>query len=397
MNSGCETNMRKLSIIYDGGCLWTKKNAGGVHIFEVLQNLATSHEAILFAPEEKGCIFENHKFEVRYIPTVGRGIMRFMIYELLLFLYLFNYFIKSKPDVIYARSNTGIASSIISPLFNVPRVAEVNGLSIKEAKMRSEPAIRIFVMRKIIEKLNYKHAKKIVAVTKSLKEEIKKVYHIPDEKIVVIENGANTDLFKPMDKKECIKELNLDESYQYVCFVGKMAPWQGVEYLIEAVPLILKEVPNTKFLIVGGGMMKEKLIRMIKKLSLEDKFIFTGAVPYEEVPKYINASDICTAPLTKGRMKSGSSALKIYEYMGCEKPIVSSRITNLEFIEQQNAGILVEPENPEELAKAIIKLLRDKKLSENMGKNGRGYVVKNHSWKMVTKKVESVINEVLEK
>ena len=75
--------------------------------------------------------------------------------------------------------------------------------------------------------------------------------------------------------------------------------------------------------------------------------------------------------------------------MACEKPTVASRISDLEFIEQ-NAGILVEPENPEELAKAIIKLLKDEKLREEMGRNGREYVVKNHSWEAVARNVAEV-------
>jgi glycosyltransferase involved in cell wall biosynthesis len=70
---------------------------------------------------------------------------------------------------------------------------------------------------------------------------------------------------------------------------------------------------------------------------------------------------------------------------------------NLEFIEDQNTGILVEPENPEELAKAIIKLQKNEKLREEMGKNGREYVVKDHSWEAVARRVavvcESAIRE----
>ncbi len=94
-------------------------------------------------------------------------------------------------------------------------------------------------------------------------------------------------------------------------------------------------------------------------------------------------------------MKVGLSPLKIYEYLSCEKPVVSSRISNLEFIEQQQAGILVEPENPEELAKAVIKLLKDKELRESMGKNGREYVVKNHSWEAIGRKVADVCENLI--
>jgi len=84
------------------------------------------------------------------------------------------------------------------------------------------------------------------------------------------------------------------------------------------------------------------------------------------------------------------SPLKIYEYAACEKPIITSRLKGLDFIDQINAGIIVKPENLEEIAKAIIELLKNPRLRSAMGKNGRQYVVKNHSWNSVAKKVENV-------
>ncbi len=194
-----------------------------------------------------------------------------------------------------------------------------------------------------------------------------------------------------MDKEKVKEGLNLDRSIHYVCFVGNLAPWQGVEYLIMASPLILKEVPNTRFLIIGDGVMKKKLVEMVKELNLDNNFIFTGAVDYELVPKYINASDVCVAP--KRPLKSGYSPLKLYEYIACGKPIVASRISGFEILEQQKAGILVEPENPLELAKAVLKFLKDEKIREEMGKNGREYVVEYHSWEVVARRVAEVCED----
>ncbi len=147
------------------------------------------------------------------------------------------------------------------------------------------------------------------------------------------------------------------------------------------------------FRVTSEGQMKEELVELVDKTGVSDKFIFTGTVPYEEVPKYINASDVCVVP--KRPLKSGYSPLKLYEYMACGEPIVASRISGFEILEQQNAGILVEPENPEELAKAIIKLLKDEKLREEMGKNGREYVVKHHSWESVARKVAEVCESAI--
>jgi glycosyltransferase involved in cell wall biosynthesis len=223
------------------------------------------------------------------------------------------------------------------------------------------------------------------------------LYKVPDEKIIVIGNGANIDQFRPIDQEEAKKELKLSQEANYVCFVGTLAPWHGVNYLVEAAPYILGSCPNTHFLIIGDGVMKNDWMQHAKKFGVYDQFIFTGSVQYEKVPLYINASDVCVATFIKKRhMKIGGSPLKMYEYMACEKPVVSSRIPNIDFIEQENAGLLVEPENPQELADAIITLIKDKKLRETMGKNARKYVVENHSWEAIARKVADVCEQAIQ-
>ena len=246
----------------------------------------------------------------------------------------------------------------------------------------------------VMEKKAYKLCNRIIAVTGGINEYLVNEFHINPYKIVVIPNAVDPDLFKPMDKGRCIRDLKLNETNCYVCFVGNLAPWQGVDYLVKAAPLILNEIPNAKILIVGDGLMSGELINLVEKTGVCDNVIFTGAVPHEEVPKYINASDVCVAP--KKPLKSEYSPLKLYEYMACGKSVVASRIRGFEILEQQNAGILVEPENTEELAKATIKLLKGEKLGEEMGRNGREYVVKNHSWEAVARRVVEVCESVIE-
>jgi glycosyltransferase involved in cell wall biosynthesis len=372
--------------------------AGTTHTMELFENLKKiGDEVNLFVPAKPKDAAPYKRADISYLPILNIPLLRGVSYQLVLFLYYLLYRMKhTKPDFIYSRiSLFTISPLILSKFLKIPYVVEINGLGIDEMKLSNTSKLIIQIF-KVNEKLNYKHAEKIIAVTKGVKEGIKKLYNIPDEKIIVIENGANTDLFKPIDQKEARKELKFNQDANYVCFVGNLAPWQGVEYLIQSTPLILKEMPNIRFLIVGDGQMKEELINLAAKTGVSDKFIFTGAVPYEEVPKYINASDVCVAPFVRARNERiGLSPLKIYEYLSCGKPVVSSRIPNLEFIELNNAGILVEPENPEELAKAIIKLLKEEKLREEMGRNGREYVVKYHSWESVAKKVAEVCESVV--
>lgn len=373
------------NILLDG------RNAQTIHILELLGNLAKRNDVVCFAPKSKNIKYKYQ--EIIYISVLNIPIVFSASYRLGLFFSLFYHCIKARPDAIYVRYYTlPLSQLIISKLFRIPYIVEINGLVVRELRLLKKSKLKICIT-KLSEIFSYKHAKKIVAVTRGLKEELMRLYNIPDEKIIVIENGANTDLFRPMDQEEIEKEFEFDQDANYVCFVGALAPWQGVGYLVKASPLILKEFPGARFLIVGDGLIKEELMKLAEKTGVSDKFIFTGVVPYEEVPKYINESDVCVAPIIGERI---ASPIKIYEYAACRKPVVSSRIYGLEFIERKNIGILVQPENSNQLMVAITKLLKDRELRDKMGKNGRKYVVENRSWEAVAKAVEKVVREVVE-
>ncbi|MDI9394752.1 MAG: glycosyltransferase family 4 protein [Euryarchaeota archaeon] len=255
--------------------------------------------------------------------------------------------------------------------------------SLSSAKSR----LKVLVLKKALG-----FSDRIIAVTPGIKAILESDYRIPGEKITVVPNGANTSLFKPLEQDECRKDLGLDTKAPYVCFVGNLAPWQGVEYLVKAAPLILTRHPDCHFLIVGDGVMKNELLNLSRELGVEDRFIFTGVVPYERVPVYINASNICAAPFILARnAKIGLSPLKLYEYMACGKPVVASAISGVvDALEASNGGLSVPPENPEALAEAVSKLLENKNLRTNMGSNGLSYVTENYSWYSVAKQVDRV-------
>ena len=359
-----------------------------IHICELSRNLLGLGHNVTVIVEPKDTKYECGGIEVKYVEYINVRMLGMISFELHAF--LAGLFIairqKTRPDIIYMRHSLFFnCGYFLSKLLRIPVITEVNGLIVDESRLRESKSNRLIDR---IERFNLARTDKFIAVTSRLKQVLMKEYDIAESKITVVQNGANTRLFKPIDTFKTRRELNLANDCNYVCFAGGLAPWQGVEYLIHAAPRILKEILDTKFLIVGDGPKKQELVELAEKTGVSDNFIFTGTVPYEEVPKYINASDVCVVP--KRPLKSGYSPLKLYEYMACGKPVVASRLEGFEILEKQKAGILVEPENPEDLAKAIIKLLEDKKLREEMGGNGREYVVKNHSWENVAKKVAEV-------
>ncbi|CAG1003978.1 Alpha-D-kanosaminyltransferase [Methanosarcinales archaeon] len=377
-----------MQIIFTCDVALNDKEAQNIHVIELYNNLSKVANVCLFVPKPRR--IKVILSDVKYVPKLGIPELGLLLYQISLFFHLYVYCRKIKVDAIYARQSPfTFIPFIVSNYFKIPYFVEVNGLIADEMKMFGQSKLKIAIA-KISEKLGYKKAIKIFAVTQGIKEGIIKLYNIPEEKIVVMGNGANISMFRPIDQEEAKKELKLDTHLRYVCFVGNIVIWQGTIYLVHAAPSILLQCPNTRFLIVGDGPMKSECMQQAEKLGVNNMFIFIGSVPYKYVPLYINASDICI--VYKKPIKSGYSPLKLYEYMACEKPVVASRLEGFEIIEQQNAGLLVKPEDPEELAKAVIKLLKDDTLREEMGKNGRKYVVKNHSWEAIGRKTAEIFS-----
>jgi glycosyltransferase involved in cell wall biosynthesis len=387
----------------------------GTHIFEVLNNLSRAGHSIRYVngkihsliPVKNLETIENQqrtlwgkiKGFLATTPLRGEALVSWLfLKEVRLFFSAIITILHHRPDVIYRRHSLFNSDYLISKLFNIPLVKEVNGIGVDEIKItkRADNVTLRFI--DCLEKFTLPKADKLIVVTHKLKELLHSEYGVELNKIKIIQNGANTIVFKPMDMINAREELGLAQDVKYVCFVGNLVQWQGVEYLVQSLPLILDQSPNTQLLIVGDGQMKEELFELAEKSGVSNKVIFTGMVSYHKVPLYINASDVCVAFLRRERNeRCGVSPLKLYEYMACGKAVIGSRLNGLEVLTQQSAGILVEPENTAELATAIIRLLQDKELRTQMGNNGRKYVAENQSWESVAQKVADVCQSLIKR
>jgi len=307
-------------------------------------------------------------------------------------------------DILYTRNiSFGLLGLLVKKLTKSKLVFELNGLVSEHRKFEKKLYSKIGILRNLqiaiwdyIEILTAKKSDAVIAVTQRIKEILIK-RGVDENKIIVIPNGADVNLFRPISDVIAVNKLrnkySINENTCVVIFVGNLAYWQGVEYLIQSAPLVLKAVPDTMFFIVGEGELKNELISLAKKVGVLDKCIFTGNIPYEKVPLYMNMADVCVVP--KKVLGFGYSPLKLYEYMACGKPVIATDTAGFEIVRQYNTGILVNPENPEEFSNAIIKLLQNKKLREQMGANGRELVVREYSWESTAKKTIKVFRNLL--
>jgi glycosyltransferase involved in cell wall biosynthesis len=275
-------------------------------------------------------------------------------------------------NVIYERNFTPKVGYTLNKLSKIPFVVEINGLRDKE--MDLQEAKRGFTLipknlRKRAWRHLFKSAGKIVVVSHGLKKALSDEYGLEKKKIKVIYNGANTDLFKPMDIAQCKEELGFSQELRYVGII-----------------------------IVGDGILRSQLEKSSEELGIRDKIIFTGFVPYESVPKYINSFEVCVAPFSgiERNVKYSFSAIKLYEYMACGKPIVTTNVVGIkEEIRELGLGKVVKADDLKGLTYCIIELMSDSKLQSDIGKRARVWVTKEHSWEKVAERVAGVCEDVL--
>jgi glycosyltransferase involved in cell wall biosynthesis len=270
-------------------------------------------------------------------------------------------------------------------------ILELNSWVPEERKIEGEGESKV----KLIKFLQLKSAflsDYIRVVAPGIKSRLEE-YGIKDKRIVFIGNGTDVSHFKPIDKKEAKKKLDLDPSCLFVGFIGNFAIWQGLDYLIQGIPRILKANENIRFLLIGDGPLMPKIREAVSEVE-ERKVILTGSILYQEANLYINAFDIGVAPFIKERNESiGLSPLKIRDYAACGIPVITTKIRGLELVEKYFFGILVPPNDSEALTKAIIKLVKNPQLRCQMGRNGRKLAEEKFSWKIVAVQILNMVND----
>lgn len=364
-----------------------------ITVLEIRHNLLKlKHEVLLFCPGTEKKYADPGDKGIYFVPTVPLRGPRELLYQLLLPVAMLLCFLRARPDWIYVRPViTMISPAIVARILRIPCIIHFSGDMVEILRsVRSNIALRTLYV--LLEWVNVKLSTKVVVETEKIASLRQKRHKLPQEKVVVIPNGANIDLFKPMEKLQARKAIGIDENCFYVGFAGNLARFQGLPYLVQAAPSVLRELPATRFLVVGDGEMRNEIAGMIHEMGLGDSFVLTGLVPYEKVPLYIAASDVCVAPRIRDMCeKTGISLLKLGEYMACGRPVVASDIEGVgPVLREAEAGIPVPLENPHELAAAITALLKDRDRRERMGENARRYAAERLSWEGVARRIIEV-------
>lgn len=306
-----------------------------------------------------------------------------------------------QPDVIIASSPqllVGLAGWWLAWTRQVPFIFEVRDLwpeSLSAVGVGGEDSLLHQTLAKIAGFL-YERADRIVVVTPAFKDHLIAHWRIPADKIEIVENGVETDLFQPADcstRRALRNDLGAEQRF-LVCYVGTMGMAHGLETLLDAAVKLQSQNPSVLFLLIGEGAEKERIKSLAESRQLTN-VCFLDQQPREKIPAFISAADACLVLLKKTDVFKTVIPTKMLEFMSCARPVILGVEGQAQqLVEDAGAGLVIRPENPDDLVSAIQKLQQNADQARMMGEKGRAYITKDLSRASTAQKYITILARI---
>jgi len=303
-----------------------------------------------------------------------------------------------RQDVIIAPSpplTIGLAAYLVSRAKGIPFIYNLQDIypevAVKLGALKSRPFISFFER---MERFVYDKAEHVTVLSKGFCDNLLRK-GVPGNKITIIPNFADTDFIKPLPKvNDFSKRHGLSDKF-VVMHAGNVGFSQDLAGMLECAKLLYNEA-RIEFVIVGDGAAKASLQEEARRMRL-DNVRFLSFQPREDLPHLRAAADVQVALLKQG-IAASSVPCKVYEIMASGRPVIAGLdpgSDTWELIREARCGICIEPENPQELANAVLTLYHDEALRRKLAQNGRRFVVENNSRQIVAQKYHDLLQSIV--
>ena len=230
--------------------------------------------------------------------------------------------------------------------------------------------------------------KKIIAVSFEIKKKLSQ--RLSEKKITSIPNSINLDSLKIKKPPQRVREiLGIDDDCKIIGSAGRLVPIKGYQVFLKAAQLIRQKDSKVKFLIVGDGPEKSNLEKLSDELKISEDFLFPGY--RDDILDIINIMDI----FILSSFHEGIPMV-LLEAMGLEKPIVATKVGGIpEVVIDKISGILVKPNDPEELAEMGLYLLENKKVRKKMGSEAKRRISESFTAERMAKRVLEIYQSMV--
>lgn len=300
---------------------------------------------------------------------------------------LVRYLKDEKPHILHTHfTNSDYYGVILGKILNIPNIVSTFHMMRDWRRTRRfKDKLRHWLTLPVLKMFD-----RILTVSDSVKESAIHYDKLNSEKIVTIYNGINITKYKPQKEMLINNEFKENDNTKIIGTVGRLCVEKGQKFLIKAMPLIKKQSPESKLVIVGEGELRKTFEELIIKLNLHNSVILTGY--RNDVPSILNKFDIFVLPsLTEGLPNS------LIEAMACALPCIVSNIQSCaELIDDRVTGLLIETGNSIMIAEKVIYLLRNNEIANKIGNTARKKIENNFNIESTTKNLELIYNELLQ-
>ncbi|HWO77557.1 MAG TPA: glycosyltransferase family 4 protein [Bacillus sp. (in: firmicutes)] len=264
---------------------------------------------------------------------------------------------------------SGLIALLFKKIGKVPYVVTAHGGDIDKMAKKSH------VIKKWTGEI-LQQSSHVIAVGNGLKNDIMKDFHVPEEKITVLNMGVDRKVFKPFPKIEAKKELLLPTDRKAILFVGNIIREKGVMELLQAFTLLNQNKHDLDLHLIGASR-DQKFRNELEEIIAENKLnslYFHPPLPQEQLAKWMAAADVFVLP-----SYIEGFGLVALEAMSCHTPVIATNVGGLTYLVGNGAGKLVEPKNSTQLAEAIASVLYNIELQSSMVENGERKAQENDS------------------
>lgn len=306
------------------------------------------------------------------------------------------------PDIIHAHSPVlnAIPAIKVARRLGIPVVYEIRAFwedAAVDHGTTSEGSLRYRATRRL-ETWAIRQADHVFTICEGLRTDIA-ARGIAPEKITVIPNAVDVESFKLGGvPDEALKTQLQLSGCTVVGFIGSFYAYEGLDLLLEALPLILRQLPDVRLLLVGGGPQEGALKEQARRLGIEDKLVFTGRVPHEHVQRYYDLIDVLVYPRHSMRLTNLVTPLKPLEAMAQGRLLVASDVGgHRELIRDGETGMLFNAGSADSLVETIMKLLASRESWPQVRAAGRQFVEHERTWKASVANYKNVYERLAKK
>lgn len=300
---------------------------------------------------------------------------------------ILRYFRFHRPQLVHTQLEfSDVLGTIAARILGIPSVSTIHVLD-KSAEKKSKVIrlkLRWFVLGKF--------CSRIIAVSEKTRTHHLKTGALDPKKIITVYNGIDLSRFKDTNESQITKTkqaLHLPLNRRIIITVAVLREPKGIQYMINALPKILEQIPDIHYLVVGDGEYGTSLKDLSTALSIQDHITFAGH--RTDIPNLLACSDLFVLPTLGDALPT-----VLIEALAAGKPVVASDVGGVpEIIENGVNGVLVPPGDPSRLAVACLQLLKNKEQSNQMILAGRRTVWQRFDVDAQIKQLSNIYEELV--